>query len=483
MASEVTNKPSNRKSETGCRPDQLFGAWSIEPVMFAAMAEQARAADLPSLRAEMFDDERPKKPPYDVTRGGVAVIDLCGPMTKYPTSFEALFGGTSTVRVREAIRAAVRDPGVRGILLRIDSPGGTVAGTSDLAAVVKEADGKKPVFAYIEDLGCSAAYWVASQARKVYGNSSAVVGSIGTFAVVWDTSGMYEQAGVKVHVISSAPMKGAGTDGAPVTDEHLAEFQRHIGDVNDLFVSAVSKGRRISPSKARDLADGRVHVGTKAQALGLVDVIASLETAIRDLERTKAMEKELDATAEYEGRVKAEAELAKATARIAELEAKAPEPPDPLAGLSPEARERLSAAEKDAAEAKAETAALREQLELAKYMDQASAFKALPIKAEVFAPILMACATGKPLTAEQNTELARVLKAADNQAVQAGVLQERGSSAAGDVKPPIEQINALAAEKVKAGEHPTQAQAFAAVCKERPDLYKLHREAQRQGAN
>lgn len=479
------------KAEHGCRPDQLFGAWSIEPTRFQAMAEQAKHADLAALRAArakgtvgpgMALSEAQKGPGYLVSGKGIATIELNGPMTKYPTSFQEMFGGTSTLRTREALRAAVRDPGVRGILLKIDSPGGTVAGTADLADAVRAADSKKPVFAYAEDLCCSAAYWAASGARRVYANSTGTVGSIGTFAVVQDTSGMYEQAGVKVHVVSSAPFKGAGTDGAPVTEEHLAEFQRHIVELNDLFVNAVAKGRHMPIARARELADGRVHVGSNAQAAGLVDAIAPLETAMRDLEKQAMTEEKILAEA-AELEVKNEALTAKVAELEAALAAKEEKAADPLAGMSPEARERIEALEKANAAQVAETAALREQLELAKYTDQASAFKALPIKVEVFAPILMACATGKPLTTEQNAELTRVLKAADHQAVEAGVLKEHGTSAAGDAKSPIEQLNALAAAKVTAGEYPTQAQAFSAACRERADLYKLHREGQRKGAN
>src|SRR5690606_31819803 len=129
-----------------------------------------------------------------------------GAMTKQGSSF----GGASTVRTRRAIRSAAADKSVSAIMLLIDSPGGSVSGTSDLADDVANAKKKKPVYAYIEDTCCSAAYWVASQCSAIYANPTAIVGSIGTYMVVADYSRMAENAGVKVHCISTGKYKGAG---------------------------------------------------------------------------------------------------------------------------------------------------------------------------------------------------------------------------------------------------------------------------------
>src|SRR5581483_9650939 len=102
---------------------------------------------------------------------------------------QSSMGGTSTVMARRDIRQAVADQDVAGILLAIDSPGGTVAGTDDLAAEVRQARTSKPVWAAIDDLGASAAYWVASQTQRVTVNSpTALVGSIGTLQVIRDLS-------------------------------------------------------------------------------------------------------------------------------------------------------------------------------------------------------------------------------------------------------------------------------------------------------
>lgn len=229
---------------------------------------------------------------------GVAIVSIVGPMTKSPTSFDP---GASTVLARRQIRAAASDDSVKAILLRIDSPGGSVSGTDDLAQDVAAARGKKPCYAYIEDMGCSAAYWVASQCNKVFASKTALVGSIGTYMALTDYSRMAENAGIRVHVISTGKLKGAGVPGAPITDEQLAGFRQTVDDLNSHFLAAVAKGRRMARAKVEALADGGVHVGEKAVALGLVDEIASFDQVFNSLRGSKASGAKAETTISGEG--------------------------------------------------------------------------------------------------------------------------------------------------------------------------------------
>jgi signal peptide peptidase SppA len=216
---------------------------------------------------------------------GVAVIELEGPLMK----LQSKYGGSSTLAARSMIRHAVKDSSVRVIMLHIDSPGGTVAGTHDLAQEVSAANKTKPVYAHIDDLGASAAYWVASQAQRITANATAMVGSIGTYAVVHDMSGMAEMEGIKVHVISTGEFKGMGIPGTVVTDKQLAYMQERIDGLNEHFLKGVTTGRGMPRSQLNDIADGRVFIALKAMGLGLIDAVSSFDqayaTAVKDAAR------------------------------------------------------------------------------------------------------------------------------------------------------------------------------------------------------
>jgi signal peptide peptidase SppA len=219
-------------------------------------------------------------------KGGknVAVIDLVGSLMKQQPSF----GGTSTVQVRRDVRSATNDPNVNAILLRIDSPGGTVSGTADLAADVKAARRKKPVWAFAEDTCASAAYWIASQADQLFANAgTALVGSIGTLLTVYDTSAAADAAGVKALVFATGPLKGAGTPDAPVTDEQIGYFQALVNQTQTFFDSAVMKGRGLSASQLTGAKTGGVFGATEALDKRLIDGIQSFDATLEALAAAK----------------------------------------------------------------------------------------------------------------------------------------------------------------------------------------------------
>lgn len=249
-------------------------------------ASQAREA-LSVIGSDLFDREarRPGSDgdkPYKIVRGKTAVIELSGPLTKHWNCMSWFFGGTATTDVRKALADAQNDSDVESILLLIDSPGGSVSGTADLASDV--ASSKKPIYSYFQDVGCSAAYWIGSQASKVFSNDTALVGNIGTVMVIDDTSEYWLSKGVVTHVISTGPYKGAGADGAPIADHHLEDFQREVDEINQVFTSSVAKARGFSAEEMAELADGRAHIGANAKTLGLIDDVASLDQVLTQLQ-------------------------------------------------------------------------------------------------------------------------------------------------------------------------------------------------------
>jgi signal peptide peptidase SppA len=267
------------------RLSDYFGPWAYEPERFLAQWELIRSTDMARHMATS-SPSRNSNIEMISGRGGksVAVIKILGTLMKSQSSF----GGTSTVQLRRDIRQAAADPNVSGILLAIDSPGGTVAGTADLAADVRAARKQKPVWAHIDDLGASAAYWVASQTDAIYANSpTALVGSIGTLMTVYDVSVAAEREGVKALVFATGPLKGAGAPGSVVTDEQRAYFQGLVDDAQTAFDSAVRGGRGMNATQLTAVRTGAVFPASKAVDLKLIDGIRSLEKTVEALAASK----------------------------------------------------------------------------------------------------------------------------------------------------------------------------------------------------
>jgi ClpP class serine protease len=457
-----------RSDENGCRPAQLFGLWAIEPGAFESLVAQAKILDLDKLHAEaaakQAQPQLVEDPLYRLTQDGVAVISLSGPMTKYPTSFQAVLGGTSTVRARQALREASRADNVSGIMLIVDSPGGTTAGTAELANDVRLAALRKPLAAYVDDMAGSAALWATAQAPFVTASRGAEIGSIGAFAVLQDTSGQAAQAGVKVHVISSAPpLKGAGVAGTEITDEQLAEYARRMKDVGENFASEVALGRgdRLAGTgtpmeRVRSIHTGQMWLASKAKELGLIDAVGSLDDAMASLRRKIMQDTETkDALA-----MAAEQEQQKLVAEKA---------------LAEETAKR-SALEKALAEAQAQLSETQRAARAKEFAAKAEELGCTKAFAEVLERIDAA-------VGEDTFKALLVQLAAFSAQVEAGDLfKEKGSSAHGDNSATAwDQIQAKAAERVKAGTSKTLADAVSAVCNENKDLYKLHVEEQRKG--
>lgn len=268
------------------RLSDYFGLWAVEVTSFLSQWSLASQTDLYAHVAASQPPKLGSALSMVPAKNGksIGVVNVSGTLMKQSPSM----GGTSTVQIRRDIRAAASDPNVSGILLRIDSPGGTVAGTSDLAADVKAARKAKPVWAHVEDMAASAAYWIASQADAVYANSpTAHVGSIGTLLTVYDMSAAAEREGVKTLVFKTGPLKGVGTPGAAVTDEQSTHLQSLVNEMQTHFDAAVRSGRGLSASELASVKTGGVFSASEAVDRRLIDGIRSLDSTIAALGAAK----------------------------------------------------------------------------------------------------------------------------------------------------------------------------------------------------
>lgn len=214
-----------------------------------------------------------------VKRGEVAVIPVSGVLMKSPGLLDMLFGASSTTDIASDIEGALADPEVKGILLDTNSPGGTVAGTQELARRVHQASKKKPLAALANEHMTSAAYWIGAAAGSVWVSSdTAIVGSIGVIGMHIDISEREKMLGVKVSEIVAGRQKAYGSPHAPLSAEARDSLQAQIDHLYGVFVGDVALFRGVPASTVlSQMADARLFIGKQAIAAGLVDGTATLQ--------------------------------------------------------------------------------------------------------------------------------------------------------------------------------------------------------------
>ena len=202
-------------------------------------------------------------------------------------------GGAGTVTPERIIRQldqVKKDDSVKAIVLRVDSPGGTVAASEEIAALIKEES--KPVIVSIGDSGASGAYMVSSQADLIYAMPGSTVGSIGVIAEIPNVEGLLKKLGIEFVIITAGKYKGAGNPYEPLSPEERKLLQQDVDMVYDQFVDIVATGRKMNRAEVQKLANGWAWPGTRAKELGLVDKIGGFNEAVAEAAKRGGIEGE-----------------------------------------------------------------------------------------------------------------------------------------------------------------------------------------------
>lgn len=272
--------------------DIVTAPWAIQPeklLEIRAIYEthlRGEKIDIKAVEARLGQPLANEAKPYQVV-GSVAVVPLVGVLAKRANLFMDISGGTSTQRVGAWLNQAAADPQVSAIVLEIDSPGGQVDGVQQLAGQVAQIRaGGKPVVAFIDGVGASGAYWIASAAeRVVMADLTTLVGSIGVVATHMDVSKRDEQMGVKRTEITAGRFKRIASAYAPLSEEGRATIQAEVDAIYSVFVEAVAENRgRPVETVLTDMADGRVFIGQAAIDAGLVDGVSTMDALIAELQ-------------------------------------------------------------------------------------------------------------------------------------------------------------------------------------------------------
>lgn len=224
----------------------------------------------------------------------ILLIDISGTLS---TSKESgIFSEPSLpARLKEELTKAEKDDHIKAIILRINTPGGTVTSSDILYHELQEFKRKRklPIITSIMDIGTSGGYYVAMASDYIIAHPSTITGSIGVIMLTLNAQGLLEKVGIQPAAIVSGPKKSMGSPFRAMKDEERAIFQDVIDRLYARFLTVVEEGRpKLSKSKIRELADGRIYTADIAKSKGLIDEIGYLDDAI---ERSKKNAKLTDA--------------------------------------------------------------------------------------------------------------------------------------------------------------------------------------------
>ena len=244
-------------------------------------AAQSPPGDIQAIFKSPFDDpddEEDDEPELLAVDNGVGIIPIHGPMMRNPDPIcQWLFGAVDIEDITEAVNVVAQRPDVQAVFLDIDSPGGSVSGTPELAQAVADLCKAKYTYAFSGGQMCSAAYWVASQCDAIYATPSARVGSIGVILPVVDSTEAYKQAGLSVEVFAAGKFKSAGMPGVPLTDDQRAWLQSDVEEIASDFRAAVLARGRMIPAEAME---GQTLSARKAMKYNMAGIVKSRADAL-----------------------------------------------------------------------------------------------------------------------------------------------------------------------------------------------------------
>jgi protease-4 len=231
------------------------------------------------------DSPSPKSKMSMLRQDHLMVLRLDG-MIYNDEAGSSFFDRNSPTYIRKKFRAAADDSHIKGILLRVNSPGGTVAMSQEILSAVQSAQKKNiPVVVSMGDVAASGGYYIACSADRIFAEPGTLTGSIGVIMHLLNLSEIEKKIGIQPLVIKSGAMKDIGTMDRAPTPEERELLQSIIMDSYDMFVTAISAGRKMPKDAVKKLADGRIYSGRQALSAKLIDELGGYEESISSLQK------------------------------------------------------------------------------------------------------------------------------------------------------------------------------------------------------
>ena len=223
----------------------------------------------------------------DATGEYIGVIHVEGTISEDSTAV-----GYNHKYILKSIEDMAKDDNNKGIILYLNTPGGSVYASDELYFAIKDYQEKtkRPVYSSMQSMAASGGYYISAPCDKIYANRNCFTGSIGvTMGEFYDVSELLDKLGVKVEAITSGRNKAMGSSTLPMTEEQKEIFQGLVDEAYDQFTGIVAEGRNMDIKKVKELADGRIYTATQAKENGLVDVVGTYEECVDAMKADNAL--------------------------------------------------------------------------------------------------------------------------------------------------------------------------------------------------
>jgi len=204
--------------------------------------------------------------------GKIGVIEIEGTITDMKEAMEDI------VKFKE-------DDSIKGVILRINSPGGAVGPTQEIYSEIKKLKQSKKVYVSMGSVCASGGYYLAVTGDKVYASPSTITGSIGVIMQQTVVEDLMKKIGVEANTIKSGPLKDTGTPFRKMRDDERKYLQGVIDSIYEQFVNDVAEGRKLPIDQVKQLADGRIYTGLQAKETGLIDNIGTFYDVVDDMKK------------------------------------------------------------------------------------------------------------------------------------------------------------------------------------------------------
>lgn len=219
--------------------------------------------------------------PPGQSEGTIGLVYAVGTITGGESRQDPVFGRVmGSGSIASMLREVAQDEALDGVVLRIDSPGGSALASEEIWAAVERLKERVPVIVSMGDVAASGGYYIAAGADRIVASPSTFTGSIGVVAILFNSQALYEKLGIRWETLATNPAAEFPTSTRPLTEAERATYQSLVEDAYRSFVRRVAEGREKPVPDIDAVAQGRVWTGSQAFANGLVDELGGLETAI-----------------------------------------------------------------------------------------------------------------------------------------------------------------------------------------------------------